>query len=94
MRIWKSPGVCKRWFITFDGSECEPVPIDGVVYTETTDDMHRTRSIIGHCEIQRSGTIKVALNLGHCDQGKRHGDAMGGWNSSTRIYIEEIDPPQ
>ena len=93
MRIYNSHKLCKRWYITFDSSECSPVPIDGIVYTETTNDIHRSRSIIGHCKIQKSGTINVALNVGDC-QGYTGGDAYTGWNSSTRIYIEEIEPPQ
>ena len=67
MRICKSVNLCKRWFVTFDGLECSPVPIDGVVFTESKDDLHRTRSIIGHCKIQKNGIIKVGLNLGDCN---------------------------
>lgn len=93
MRIYKSAGLCKRWYITFDGSECNPIPIDGIVFTDVQEDLHRTRSIIGHCKIQKSGIINVALNVGDCG-GYTGGDAMTGYKSSTRIYIEEIEPPQ
>ena len=93
MRISNSYNLCKRWYITFDGSECTPIPIDGIVYSNTNEDLHRTRSIIGHCKIQKRGPINVALNLGDCP-GYTGGDAMTGWKSSTRIHVEEIEPPQ
>ena len=93
MRIYNSYNLCKRWYITFDGSECTPIPIDGIVYSNTNEDLHRTRSIIGHCKIQKRGPINVALNLGDCP-GYTGGDAMTGWKSFTRIHVEEIEPPQ
>lgn len=93
MRIYNLMNKCKRWFVTFDGKECLPVPIDGIVYTDSKEDLHRTRSFTGHCKIRKSGLINVGLNVGDCAS-YTGGDAMTGWKSSTRIYIEEIESPQ
>jgi len=98
MRIYNCNGCCKRWFVTFDGHECAPVPIDGVVYMEEgagnrLNNLHRPRVIAGHCKVSKNHQINVALNVGNC-HGYGNADASTGWNSSTRIYIEEVDQPQ
>ena len=37
----------------------------------------------------------MTLNVGVCGgSGKKTGDALTGWQSSTRIMVEEIEPPQ
>ena len=81
--------------MTFNGAECSPVPIDIVVYLETNagHDAHRPRVITGHCGISKTGPVDVSLNVGNC---AGYGDwyAETGWNSSTRIYVEEIESPQ
>ena len=91
-------GCCKRWYITFDGGECSPVPIDGIVFiahgaVPLQHDLHHVRTFSGHCQINRTGMIKVGLSIGDC-AGVKAGDGMTGWKSSTRIYVEEIQPPQ
>lgn len=95
MRIYNCDNCCKRWFITFDGVECSPVPIDGVLYMQTgkTINFPRPQVILGRCKIQKKGLVSVALNVGNC-QGLGNADALTGWNSATRIYIEEIEAPQ
>ena len=83
---------CKRWFITFDGQECSPFPIDQVHYRgATTNGEHIPLGLKGLCKINKTGTVKVGLNIGNC---KGHGDAKGytGWNSVSRIVIEEVQP--
>ena len=82
-----------RWFITFDGQECAPTPIDGVVYIEVNRNFHRPNVIIGHCNIKKGGFVNVAFNVGLC-HGFFTGDAMTEWNSSTRIIVEEVEAPQ
>ena len=49
MRLYGCHGCCKRWYITFNGNECSPIPIDGVVYQIHTNNMnlHRHRNIAG-----------------------------------------------
>ena len=98
MRIYNCNICCKRWFVTFDGQECAPVPIDGAVYMEhgtggNQKDLHRPRVVRGHCKISKINKVNVALNVGNCP-GFGNADAYTGWRSATRIYIEEVDEPQ
>ncbi|XP_066920857.1 collagen triple helix repeat-containing protein 1-like [Clytia hemisphaerica] len=98
MRIVNCNSCCKRWFVTFDGHECASVPIDGVVYMDLgtgsrQKNLHRPRVVRGHCKISKNHQVKVALNVGNC-HGYGNADAYTGWNSATRIYIEEVDEPQ
>jgi len=97
MRIHACNGCCKRWFVTFDGTECSPVPIDVIVYMENEDgkygNLHRPRVITGHCQYAKSGSVKVGFHVGNCN-GYGNADAYTGYNSSTRIFVEEVDPPQ
>ncbi|XP_066920554.1 collagen triple helix repeat-containing protein 1-like, partial [Clytia hemisphaerica] len=98
MRIYNCNACCKRWFVTFDGHECAPVPIDGVVFMREgtgnrIKDLHRPRVITGHCKVSKKRQVNVALNIGNCAN-TPGGDAHTGWNSATRIYIEEVDQPQ
>ena len=97
MRIYNCNTCCKRWFVTFDGKECDPVPIDGVVYmnlgTGDRKSLHRPRVVRGHCKVSKNHQVNVALNVGDC-QSYGNADASTGWNSATRIYIEEVDEPQ
>lgn len=89
---------CKRWFVTFDGAECSPVPIDAVEYISRTNDLfmnrHQSRTITGHCKVTTNGSpIIIGFNIGNC---KGYGDANGhtGWNAATRILVEEVNPSQ
>ncbi len=92
MRIMDCEKCCKRWYVTFDGEECKPVPIDGIVYISngTAQNIHRTSVISGHCQLNKANTIKVALNIGNCYKYSDGADAYTGWNSATRIYLEEM----
>lgn len=56
-------------------------------------DLHRVRHIEGVCMGISAGSVNVGLNVGNC---ARYGnaDAYTGWNSVTRIYVEEVPPPQ
>ena len=97
MRIAYCNFCCKRWFVTFNGVECTPVPVDVVVLMENQDgnfvNLHRPRVITGHCKILKSGKITVGFNIGNC-HGFGNSDGYTGWLSSTRIMIEEVNPPQ
>lgn len=97
-RIYNCDGCCMRWFVSFDGRECSPVPIDVVVYMYKgkggrLDNLHRPRVIRGNCLVKKTGLINVQLQVGKC-RGYGQFDAYTGWNSATRIYLEEVDPPQ
>ena len=96
MRVHNCNSCCKRWYVTFNGKECSPVPIDGVVYLwrgKGTQDPHRSRVITGHCQNIAAGTVNVGFYVGNC-AGYGNADAYTGWNSAMRIYIEEKEPMQ
>jgi len=98
-RIGYCLGCCKRWYFTFNGVECrKPLAIDGVAdiaanHGKTDTNMHRTTQIGGYCEGIVKGTVRVGINVGNC-AGYKSSDAYTGWNSVTRIMIEEVPPPQ
>jgi len=98
LRIYNCDTCCKRWYFTFDGAECDaPEAIDGVVYMNTgkspVQDLHRVRQIEGVCETVSKGTVRVGFWVGNC-HGYGSVDAYTGWNSVSRIYVEEVPPPQ
>ncbi|XP_035693974.1 collagen triple helix repeat-containing protein 1-like [Branchiostoma floridae] len=80
-----------RWFFTVNGEECNnPAPIDGVVYT-TGVNVHRVSTIDGLCYNLPTGPLTVTLNVGTCADGHAGGDAYTGWNSYSRVILEELD---
>ena len=88
-------GVCKRWFITFNGAECSgPLPIDAVLWVRKSDHgNYKPGSIEGYCENIHKGKIRVGINIGNCPS---YGNANGntGWNSVSRLIIEEVPRSQ
>ena len=90
---------CKRWYFTFNGVECRhPLAIDGLMniasnHGKTDSNIHKVTQIGGYCERIPKGTVRVGINVGNC-VGKKGADAYTGWNSVTRIMIEEVPPPQ
>jgi len=99
LRIHNCDNCCRRWYFTFNGAECStPAAIDGVVYMQYGNggklkNLHRPRHIEGVCEKIRKGTVRVGFWVGNC-AGYGSADAYTGWNSVSRIYVEEIPPPQ
>ncbi|XP_078367948.1 uncharacterized protein LOC144651810 [Oculina patagonica] len=96
LRVQGCTGCCKRWYFTFNGAECAaPLPIDGVVHLggAKSQDPHRVRHIEGHCNNIKKGKVRVGFRIGNCP---RYGNADGytGWNSVSRIYVEEVPKPQ
>eukprot|EP00118_Oscarella_pearsei_P025455 m.308217 g.308217 ORF g.308217 m.308217 type:complete len:223 (+) comp43578_c0_seq1:165-833(+) len=94
------PGVtcCGRWFITFNGAECSgPLPIDGVIHVDDRKsnhlNFHEPHQIEGICENIPAGVVRVALKVGNCEH---YGtvDRYTGWNSVSRIIIEEYPTAQ
>ena len=55
--------------------------------------LHRVRHIEGVCEKIHKGTVRVGFWVGNC-AGYGSADAETGWNSVSRIYVEEVPPPQ
>ena len=81
-----------------NGAECSaPAAIDGVVYMVHEDgakkNLHRVRQIEGVCEKVNKGTVRVGFWVGNCAS-YGSADANTGWNSVSRIYVEEVPPPQ
>ena len=98
LRIHNCHGCCARWYFTFNGDECSsPAAIDGVVYMLHGDggkkDLHRVRHIEGVCGNVHKGFVNVGFWVGNCN-GYSTIDAYTGWNSVSRIFVEEIPPPQ
>ena len=96
MRVSNCDNCCRRWYVAFNGRECSPVPIDGVVYIwkgKGTRNVHRPRVITGHCQNIAAGTVNVGFHVGNCI-GYGNANAYTGWQSATRIYIEEKEPMQ
>ena len=85
----------KRWYFTFNGAECSgPQPIDGIVYLGgAAQNPHRVRHIEGHCNNVHKGKVRMGFWVGNC-RGLRNADANTGWNSVSRIFIEEVPAPQ
>ena len=52
------------------------------------------RSFEGYCENISQGAVRVELWVGQCSGGYILGDARTGWNSVSRIMIEEVSRPQ
>ena len=88
-------GVCNRWYFTFDGAECtKPATIEGAVYVKSSQvNTYRHRHIEGYCNQVPKGHIRVGFWIGKC-QGYSLGDGATGWNSVSRIVIEEVPPSQ
>ncbi|KAL9960189.1 hypothetical protein ACROYT_G033608 [Oculina patagonica] len=88
---------CNRWYFKFNGSECSgPMTIDSVLYTDWAggnSNILRPHSFEGYCENLTRGTVRVELWVGKCPRWPQ-GDAYTGWNSVSRIMIEEVPPSQ
>ncbi|KAL9960183.1 hypothetical protein ACROYT_G033601 [Oculina patagonica] len=92
-----SDQACNRWYFTFNGNECSgPMTIDSVLYTDWAGgipNIHRHHFFEGYCENLAQGAVRVELWVGKCS-GQTQGDAYTGWNSVSRIMIEEVPPSQ
>ena len=88
---------CNRWYFKFNGNECSgPMTIEAVIYNNMgigNPDLPHHRSFEGYCENIPQGPVRVELWVGQC-RGVTLGDARTGWNSVSRIIIEEISRPQ
>ena len=90
---------CNRWYFKFNGNECSgPMTIEALVYNRwssgnTNIDQLHHRSFEGYCENIPQGAVRVELWVGKCI-GETLGDAYTGWNSVSRIMIEEVTRPQ
>ena len=99
LRIFNCNHCCKRWYFTFNGAECSaPAAIDAVVYMRygtgsRLKNLHRPRHVEGVCDKIHKGTVRVGFWVGNC-KGFGSADAVTGWISVSRMFVEEIPPPQ
>ena len=52
------------------------------------------RSFEGYCENVPQGAVRVGFRVGQCSSGHTLGNAYTGWESVSRIMIEEVSRPQ
>lgn len=97
-RVFRCIDCCKRWYFTFNGAECSgPLPIDGILYLGSVKSLnpHRVSHIEGHCNNIHKGKVRVGFWVGNCQSRSQNDyDAFTGWQSVSRIYVEEIPKPQ
>jgi len=93
----ESDNRCNRWYFKFNGNECSgPTTIEAIVYSNwpsSVPNLLYHRSFEGYCENIPQGAVRVELWVGQCS-GQTLGDAYTGWNSVSRIIIEEVSRPQ
>ena len=97
MRVRGSFG-CNRWYFKFNGNECSgPMTIEAAVFNYLPSGnnpyLNHHRSFEGYCENIPQGAVRVELWVGPCSAGGL-GDSATGWNSVSRIMIEEVSRPQ
>ena len=98
MRVQGTSSKCNRWFFKFNGNECSgPMTIEAAVYNSWPSgnpNLLHHRSFEGYCENISQGTVRVELWVGSCPRSYTLGNAYTGWNSVSRIMIEEVSRPQ
>ena len=71
--------------------------IEAAVYNDWpsgSPNLHHHGSFEGYCENIPQGRVIVELLVGKCLSGHTLGDAYTGWNSVSRIMIEEVSRAQ
>ena len=98
MRVEGTSSKCNRWYFKFNGNECSgPMTIEAAVYNywpSGNPNLLHHRSFEGYCENIPQGAVRVELWVGQCGGGFTLGNAETGWNSVSRIMIEEVSRPQ
>ena len=96
MRVYGSFN-CNRWYFKFNGNECSgPMTIEAAVYkiwSSGNPNLLHHRSFERYCENIPKGAVRVELWVGQCNV-YNLGDARTGWNSVSRIKIEEVSRSQ
>ena len=93
MGVWGNKYKCNRWYFKFNGSECSgPMTIEAILYNFGPT-LYLHGSFEGYCENIPQGVVRVELWVGKCI-GQTLGNAETGWNSVSRIMIEEVSRPQ
>lgn len=95
-RVDGSGSHCNRWYFKFNGNECSgPMTIEAVVlnyWPSGSPNLLHHRSFGGYCENIPQGAVTVELWVMQCSGYK--GDATTGWNSVSRIVVEEVSRSQ
>ena len=97
LRITGCDNCFKRWYFTFNVAECAArLPIDGLGYVlkTTSQNIYRVNNIEGHCNNIHKGKVRVGFWVNNCAGYSGSYDAHTGWNSLSRIFIEEVRKPQ
>ena len=98
MRVDGTSAKCNRWFFKFNGNECSgPMTIEAAVYNgwpSGNPQLLHHRSFEGYCENIPQGRVTVELWVGHCHGSYTLGNAYTGWQSVSRIIIEEVSRAQ
>ena len=93
MRVYGNDN-CNRCYFKVNGNECSgPMTIEAVVYNywpSGNPNLLHHPSFEGYCENISQGAVRVELWVGQCSGGYTLGDARTGWNSVSRIMIEEV----
>ena len=86
---------CSRWYFTFNGAECiKPATIEGVIWVSSSSYYtYRPSRIEGYCNQVPKGQVRVGFFIGKCP-GVGNTGGSTGWNSVSRIVIEEVPPPE
>uniref|UniRef100_A0A7M5XEJ2 CTHRC1 C-terminal domain-containing protein n=1 Tax=Clytia hemisphaerica TaxID=252671 RepID=A0A7M5XEJ2_9CNID len=86
---------CARYYVTFNGHECSPVPIDQAITLNDSKDNWDwiPFTIRGICKLNHySGNIKVGLNVGQCgSKASVDPDTGNGDFVTSSIIIEEVE---
>ena len=99
VELYHGLSICASWVVTFDGKRCPSSSIDRsfewyvpsiTTYTRLT----LPGVIIGHCYINKRGSINVQLNIGGCKLVDIKALLQSRISKNTRIYVEEIGAPQ
>ena len=98
MGVRSTSSKCNRWYFKFNGNECSgSMTIEAAVYNywpSGNPNLLHHRSSDGYCENIPQGAVRVELWVGQCSSSHALGDAYTGWNSVSRIIIEEVSRPQ
>ncbi|KAJ7327798.1 Saccharopine dehydrogenase [Desmophyllum pertusum] len=97
IRIAGCDQCCNRWYFTFNDAECSsPGAIDATLYQAHAGDLnkHEHGHVEGYCNGVPKGNVKVEVRVGECvGTGQALGNAYTGFGSTSRIFIEEVSPP-
>ncbi|XP_070557366.1 collagen triple helix repeat-containing protein 1-like [Ptychodera flava] len=91
IRALSSGGSCTRWYFTFDGAECsDPFPIDTVLHVHNDYNMLFGTSVEGLCFGIGAGRVDIEFRVATGCYGYQEANVHTGWNSVSRMIIEEV----